>query len=96
MAFPTRPSTAASGSSATTNFGFAYKARAIAMRCCCPPDKVAPLSPISVRSPATMSSRSDSNSERLTTSVYHSKSNGRPITMFSRTVPLRMKGFWGT
>mmetsp|Transcript_54482 Transcript_54482/g.125012 ORF Transcript_54482/g.125012 Transcript_54482/m.125012 type:complete len:97 (-) Transcript_54482:713-1003(-) len=96
MALPTRPSTAAKGSSASTTWGLAYSALAIARRCCCPPDSVTPRSPISVLSPAIISFRSERSSARFTTSEYQARSKGSPITIFSRTVPLRMKAFWGT
>mmetsp|Transcript_34949 Transcript_34949/g.96609 ORF Transcript_34949/g.96609 Transcript_34949/m.96609 type:complete len:276 (-) Transcript_34949:1383-2210(-) len=97
MLVATTRSTAAKGSSSTKSAGaVVYNARAMATRCCCPPDNVTPRSPISVSSPSGMFARSFSKhapqvaAERRVTSLL------RPKRMLSAMVPAMIRGFCGT
>lgn len=48
-------------------FADEYSARAMAMRCLCPPDKLNPFGPISVESPSGKSRRSSVNAHAINT-----------------------------
>eukprot|EP00965_Chrysotila_dentata_P037539 1248734-Pleurochrysis_carterae.AAC.1 len=89
-------STADSGSSSRNSEGLPYSARAIEMRAFCPPDTVTPRSPISVSSPFGRLAKSASSAHAATTRLYHSASNGRESTTFSRRVALSTHAPWGT
>mmetsp|Transcript_64903 Transcript_64903/g.107715 ORF Transcript_64903/g.107715 Transcript_64903/m.107715 type:complete len:110 (+) Transcript_64903:1920-2249(+) len=64
---PTCASRADSGSSNTTTSAQAYRARAMETRCFCPPLKLMPFSPISVRSRSGRIARSCSSPEAART-----------------------------
>mmetsp|Transcript_47532 Transcript_47532/g.101654 ORF Transcript_47532/g.101654 Transcript_47532/m.101654 type:complete len:205 (+) Transcript_47532:2282-2896(+) len=89
-------STAAKGSSMRSSLGLPYNARAIATRCCWPPLRVTPRSPISVSSPPGSCFKSSVRQAARTTWSNCALSNGRPITILCLNVPLTINAFWGT
>ena len=76
-------SSALSGSSITTKSASAYTARAMAVRCFCPPDSVMPFSPISVRSPRGNSATSLPRQAHSSARAYASSSSARPNSTLS-------------
>mmetsp|Transcript_25375 Transcript_25375/g.61396 ORF Transcript_25375/g.61396 Transcript_25375/m.61396 type:complete len:205 (-) Transcript_25375:116-730(-) len=89
-------STAAKGSSISSSLGLPYSARAMATRCCWPPLRVTPLSPISVSSPPGSCFKSSVRHAARTTESNWILSKFRPITMLCIKVPLTMNAFCGT
>mmetsp|Transcript_7147 Transcript_7147/g.16593 ORF Transcript_7147/g.16593 Transcript_7147/m.16593 type:complete len:260 (+) Transcript_7147:1756-2535(+) len=81
-------------SSSTTTSDREYAARARLRRAFCPPDRVTPRSPISVRSPCLKLATSDARHVASSTRAYRSASRGSPNKMLSRTVALRTNGTW--
>mmetsp|Transcript_56658 Transcript_56658/g.113488 ORF Transcript_56658/g.113488 Transcript_56658/m.113488 type:complete len:83 (-) Transcript_56658:51-299(-) len=63
--FATWASTALNGSSRSNRSAPLYNARAMDKRCFCPPDKLSPLDPTSVWSPAGSADRSSISAEAL-------------------------------
>ena len=97
---PVSLSTALKGSSNSTKLAMLNlarnKARATLTRAFCPPLRLMPLSPISVRSPSLRTSRSGSRQEALKDSSYATRTIGSsyslPKRTLSRNVALRIHG----
>mmetsp|Transcript_19610 Transcript_19610/g.28309 ORF Transcript_19610/g.28309 Transcript_19610/m.28309 type:complete len:97 (-) Transcript_19610:2274-2564(-) len=94
MCLATWESTALRGSSIRYTSARWYTARARATRCFWPPERLIPLSPISVMSPAGRMWRSGRRAQASSTTLYHSWSYGLPNRMLSRRVALRIQATW--
>ena len=82
----TSASRAEIGSSMTSVSGRLYTARAKASLAFYPPDKLMPLSPSSLKSPADIKAKSDSSWQARTVSTYFFSSKSEPKRMFYRIV----------
>eukprot|EP00160_Parvularia_atlantis_P008204 Unigene17459_Nuclearia_a/m.51067 Unigene17459_Nuclearia_a/g.51067 ORF Unigene17459_Nuclearia_a/g.51067 Unigene17459_Nuclearia_a/m.51067 type:complete len:342 (+) Unigene17459_Nuclearia_a:351-1376(+) len=89
---PTTASTAANGSSSRYTARSWYSARARASRARCPPLKLMPLPPISVRSPSGIAATSGPSAHASSTASRRVRSSGRPKSTLSRSVPLTIHG----
>lgn len=95
MLVATRLSRAENTSSRTRMSGFWYTALAREILCFCPPDRLIPFSPISVRSPFGMAFISYTSEQAVITVLNQAWLNGRSRRMLFLMVPLMIHEDWG-